>query len=235
MTFLLFGILRLAGATAEENAHLEAQVLTACKEHGVASGAFPQDIQTNELVAEAFEIDAMGDTYTMWLVTTTRQPSGVEFGWVAYHTPSHTVQSSARTAAPYEQKRDMLLMEVEKGCYYCWSAEEKAQYSYGLYGENARITFPDKDEMTQLEAVETACKSLKSMLNLTDAQVSELMIEPIFYQDETRYWGITFRKNALEGPRPFETLYAVVIDGPTGAVEYAIDYRKDLIVEANAI
>ena len=89
--------------------------------------------------------------------------------------------------------------------------------------------------MTQLEAVEASCKSLKSMLNLTDAQVSELMIEPIFYQDETRYWGITFRKNALEGPRPFETLYAVVIDGPTGAVEYAIDYRKDLIVEANAI
>lgn len=221
-----------AAALAEELSTLEEEVIAACREFGISSGCFPQDVKGSELVAEAFEITALDHPYTMWLVTTTRQTDGVEFGWVAYQTPSHTRQSSDREFASYQQEKQKLMAEVEKGCYHFWTAEEKAEYSYRLYGQDARITFPQENELSQDTAVEIASNNLMPLLGLTAAQAEALLIDATFYQDETRYWGITFRQNSVDGPLPLEPLYAVVIDETTGVVQYAIDYRKDLVVDA---
>lgn len=221
-----------APALAAEPSALDEQVIAACREYGISSGCFPRDVKDDELVAEAFEISALKHSYSMWLVTTTRQPDGVEFGWVAYQTPSHTRQSSDREFASYQQERQKLMAEVEKGCYHFWSAEEKAEYSYHLYRQDARITFPNENELSQDAAVERARNNLMPLLGLTAAQTEVLLVDATFYQDETRYWGITFRQNSVDGPLPLEPLYAVVIDGPTGVVQYAIDYRKDLVVDA---
>ena len=221
-----------ASAVAEELCTLKAQVIDACREYGISSGCFPQDVKDSELVVESFEVTALDKPCTIWVVTTTRQQDGVEFGWVSYHTPSHTRQNSDRDFVSYQQERQLLMAELEKGCYHFWSAEEKAQYSEHLYGQAARITVPQENEISQEAAVEIAGQALKNLLGVAAVQAENLLVDTTFYQDETRYWGITFRQNSVDGPLPLEALYAVVIDGTTGVVRYAIDYRKEFIAEA---
>lgn len=208
------------------------QVIDACLQYGVSVRSFPADITREELHAEAFEILAMDQTYKMWLITSTRQAENVEFGWVAYQTPSHTVQGGWRDFASYQQYRDKLLLENEHGSYYFWTAEAKAEYSYGLYGEETRLSFPREGEPTGQEAIALAQDALISLLGLTPEAVDALFIDTTFFEDDHRYWAITFRQNGPGGPVPYDCLYAVVIDAATGEVEFAIDYKNEKQIDA---
>lgn len=238
LTFWVFVITAMIVLSAFMGAYAEtekaAEVIEACRKYGISSRNFPDDITAAGLEVEAFEIDAMGQKYTMWLVTVSaeaRQREGVEFGWVAFRTPSFTVEVRSRDKASYQKKRDMLAQEAERGSYVFWSPEEKAAHSYALYGEDARIVLPGEDELPEAEARAKANGALKTLLGVTDAEAEELIVECIFYQDETRYWGVTFRENRVDGPVLLKPLYAVVIDGSTGEVEYAVEYDGDRVVE----
>lgn len=216
---------------------LTPEAMESCLEHGAKSRIFPEDTTADDLIVEPYTIDAVGETYTVWLVSAKEQRPDVEFGWLSFHAPSNTVVRSSRTRQSYEEATRMLMWEQTYGCSYFWPAALKGHYYHELRGNESRITWPSENEIAEDLAIEIARQTLMDDAGLMDHQIDQLLLSAEFYQDATpndsvqseRYWGITFREkdeNLL-----FPPLYAVVIDGLSGLPEYTVDYQKDLIIE----
>ncbi len=208
-----------------------------CLERGISSRLFPDGTSIDDLIVQTYTIDALGEPYTVWVVSTQEQRSDVEFGWLSIHGPSNAVLQSSRTRSTYEDAIRMLEWEAIHGCSYFWSSDLKAQYYYTLHGDEARITYPRENEITQEQAIAIARQTLMEQAGLQEDLLDQLVISVEFYRDDTpgdsvqskRFWGITFREKNLS--LRFQPLYAVVMDGESGIPEYAIDYQKDLIIE----
>jgi len=216
---------------------LTTEAMEVCLKHGESSRIFPDGTTADDLIVETYTIDAAGESYTVWLVSTNHQRQDVEFGWLRFHSPSNTVVQSSRTRRSYEEAKLMLTWEENYGCSYFWPAALKAHYYHELRGDEARITDPGANEITEDLAIKIARQALIDDVGLKDDQIDQLLLSAEFYQDNTpndsvqaeRYWGITFREK--DENLCFPPLYAVVIDGVSGIPEYAVDYQKDLIIE----
>lgn len=216
---------------------LTPEAMEVCLKCGANSRIFPEGTTADDLIVETYSIDAVGESYTVWVVSAKEQRPDVEFGWVSFHTPSNTVLQSSRTRRSYEEASRMLTWEQTYGCSYFWPAALKGHYYHELRGDESRITWPNENEITEELAIEIACQVLRDDVGLKDHQIDQLLLSAEFYQDATpndsvqseRYWGITFREK--DEKLLFPPLYAVVVDGLSGIPEYAVDYQKDLIIE----
>lgn len=216
---------------------LTPEAIEICLKRGESSRIFPDGTTADDLIVETYTIHALGEPYTVWVVSTQNQRSDVEFGWMSIHEPSNTVLQSSRTRSSYKDAVRMLEWEQIYGCNYFWSSDLKAQYYHELYGSKARITYPNENEITEEEAIAIARQTLMQDAGLQESILDLLPVSTEFYQDDTpndsvhseRFWGITFREN--NDSFRFKPIYAVVIDGLSGIPEYSIDYQKDLIIE----
>lgn len=128
--------------TSTEKITLTQDDLDACRKRGISAMDFPDDITNDELFVESYDICGGGNQYTVWIVSTLRQRSDVEFGWLSYQTPQRIFLGGWETKDSYLAEKRYRELEMQHGTYCFWSPELKAQYSKERYGEDASIAFP---------------------------------------------------------------------------------------------
>ncbi len=227
LTVIILLMLLCTSTIAEQNEKLEKYVLDTCLERGLNARCFPADITPEELLLERYDIHAFEHTYSIWIMTSIRQLKGVEFGWVAYHTQNCKFDSSGRSLKGYEELQYRLKLETELGSCHFWTPEQKADYYHWLYGEKASIVSPTEKDIPVQEAVERAEQALHTELGLSLEQIEQYLVETTLYHEQgsfdiqghKRYWGLSFRMDAI----PFPVCYIVTLAAETGEILYAIE------------
>ena len=103
-------------------------------------------------------------------------------------------------------------LESERGPFYSWSLEDKANWDPEYFG------LPQENDIKQDAALELSKSKVKSMYSLTDKDLEAYDIVPYFVLIPARSWQINFVAKEVT-PNSEAPGYTVIINAVTGTVD----------------
>ncbi len=228
-------------AYARDHEQLQNEVIEICKDLGIRSNKFPENISNDELQAESYPIVWNEQSYIVWIVTTKQQDDA--FGWISYQTPNATQLGGWNTRDSYLQEKKLRELEVLRGPYWFWSPDEKALYHQEIHGDASSVVFSSHANISQEDAVNTARQIVSVQTNCSINEVSNFLVDTYVraydnsadvstseddpLADHPMQWIVTFRENASS----FDLVYSVVIDALDGTFIRTVCYEDNSIIE----
>ncbi len=195
------------------------------EEEAIAQGfaafqkTFP-DAVISDYTAEAIFMTDFTEELSWWLVTLKREFT--KDITIHYHLvfigdarePDYTTSLEIYTddLAWAENTRRFEQLEKERGPFYTWSLEDKADWEPDYFG------LPNENDMKEEVAREKALRQVKVAFSLTDKDLEAFETASFFVLIPKRSWQINLVSKVVT-PNSESPGYTVIIDAQTGKVE----------------